>query len=247
MRADAKTLLLASAVIACLAYLYWAEWRHRTGAAVGVRSSVDGMVYRVHEGLTGGASEAADAIARLNATSLDLIEWFDRRHNRPGTLAAWGRTLPFSDPRRAAALDPARTNRIAGPPGSPSRAAMAKNMLERYDPDALVENSPNAPPGETSYVVGKGAEFALCLRDRDGHGLIENMHLVGFVKLHELTHVAVDVQQHPPEFWQAFKSVLQEAAAAGLHSPFDYRLQPADYCGLHVDYNPFYDNGLTAA
>lgn len=180
-----------------------------------VRSTVDGLPYRVHPA-HGGGEAAADVLAELNRRAVALM-----RHLRKKYL------------------------RRAGAP--PARAAAARRLLARYNPDNLTENSPRDPGGDTSYTIDKGAVLALCLRAKTpGAAPIHDLELLTFVNVHELAHIAVDVHDHPPEFWRVFKFLLLEATAAGVMRGVDYARRPARYCGVVVDYNPMYDAGLKA-
>lgn len=116
------------------------------------------------------------------------------------------------------------------------------NLLARYNPDNLVENSPLDPSGDTAYSLDKGRVIAICLRDKKTLQF-EDLEILTFVTIHEMTHVAVDAVDHPPEFWAAFKFLLIEAEKTGYISP-DYRQLPDKYCGLLVDYNPRYDHTI---
>jgi hypothetical protein len=179
-------------------------------------AAFDGQRYRVHApprpGAT-GAGEAADTLAAINSRVIDVMRALKRRY-----------------PRRGAA-----------PGASPRHAAVAR-LLARYDPGALVENSPLDASGDTSFCVDKGAVLALCLRDRDpAGGDLHDLDLLTFVALHEVTHVAIDAADHPPEFWATFKWVLLEAEAAGVYTSPDLAAAPRTYCGLPVDYNPRWD------
>ena len=187
----------------------------------------DGMTYRVHAELA-NAQGAADSLATLNARTTDLMRWLRRRYGSA-----------------AAARD------------SPARAAAVSNLLRRYNPDNLAENSPLDPTGDRSDCLDKGAVIALCLRSRgparhvDGQtahappaGALHDIDTLTFVTLHELAHAAIDDIDHPPRFWSTFKFLLNEAALAGIYRSPDYSAAPIDYCGVHVSYNPALDPGL---
>jgi hypothetical protein len=46
---------------------------------------------------------------------------------------------------------------------------------------------------------------------------------------------------HKQEFWQNFKFVLENAKAAGIYHPVDYKKNPKEYCGMEINDNPYYD------
>lgn len=124
--------------------------------------------------------------------------------------------------------------------GRGPRAEAAARLRRRYDPDRLAENAPGARNGETAYALNKGELLALCLRDART-GALHPEGLLFFVYLHELAHLAAEVEGHPPEFWATFRWLLEEAEAAGVYESPDFAAAPSRYCGVEVDYNPRWD------
>lgn len=124
----------------------------------------------------------------------------------------------------------------------PEKAKQVQNILKRYNPDKLVENSPKIE-GESSYTLDKGALVAMCLRDKKSFD-VHDFDTIMFVYLHELAHLATDVVQHEVGFWRTFKWLLGEAEEAGVYTNVDFKKTPMDYCGHHVNYSPYYDNSL---
>jgi hypothetical protein len=121
---------------------------------------------------------------------------------------------------------------------------VATRLLTLYSPDSIIENVPVGTVN-TSYVEDKGKVFALCLREkRSGKNDFENDDIVFFVTLHELTHIANESWGHDRSFWRDFKVLLHEAEKGGFYHPVNYQNNPGDYCGLHVDYNPYYDSNI---
>jgi hypothetical protein len=179
-------------------------------------SKIDGLNYRVHEGHL-KAQEAADRMALLNDRVIALLRHLRTRYWKNGE---------------------------AGP--YPKRRAAVARLLARYNPDNLVENSPRNPGGESSYVENKGAIVAICLREKGEAGDLHNLEVLTFVTLHEMAHIAVDVKDHPQEFWEAFRFLLEEAEAAGIYTGPDYGKRPVRYCGVLVDYSPRWDQTLEA-
>ena len=116
-----------------------------------------------------------------------------------------------------------------------------KRLLDNYNPDVIMENSPKNKTGDTAYVVGKGNEFRMCIRSAYGYNPIHRDDLLTFVHLHELAHIASISYDHNYEFWHNFKWLLHRAEEAGVYTPVNYKNQPFEYCGLYVDYNPYYD------
>ncbi len=186
-------------------------------------SSVDATPYQVHL-RHANPDLAADALAEINRRITRLLRELRRKYLR---------------------------GRVGQ--GHGGRAAATRRLLALYNPDNLAENSPRDPEGDTSYTVDKGAILALCLRERERHGggdhsphNLHNLNTVMFVVVHELTHIAVEVLDHPRQFWEAFKFLLRDAANIGILLPVPYGRFPERYCGITIDYNPFYDAQLDA-
>jgi len=126
--------------------------------------------------------------------------------------------------------------------GNPKLKYMVKNLLNNYNPDSITENAPKDLK-YTSFVEDKGVVFSLCLREKiSGKNLIHDKSILQFVVMHEMSHMASDVIGHEDmEFWSNFKVIIQNAEEAGLYTPVDYSQYPTPYCGLKVDYNPYFD------
>lgn len=123
------------------------------------------------------------------------------------------------------------------------RKNMTRNMITRYDPSNITEHAPKTT-SNTSYVYGKGKQISFCLRDREsGKNMLHPFHLLYFVNLHELSHIAGTSYDtgHSKTFWRDFRILLQEAQEAGLYFSSDYKNNPVNYCGIVIDYNPLYD------
>jgi hypothetical protein len=213
--------LATAIVLVAVAIYYVALWalrrleRFTVEQTEPVTSKVDGMPYRVH-GRHSAPQEAADALARLNGQIIDLMRHLRARYVRGSDGVAY-----------------------------PERREAALRLLERYNPDNLAENSPRDPTGDTSYCLDKGAVVAICLRERGStEQLIHDQGTLTFVTLHEMAHIAVDVKDHPTEFWAAFKFLLEEAEEMGLYRSPDYVKKPVTYCGVLVNYNPRLDPNL---
>lgn len=121
---------------------------------------------------------------------------------------------------------------------------ITQNLINNYNPDVLKENNPH-DTNNTSYVLAKGRSIAFCLREKDtGQNLIEDENMLNFVNIHEISHLAMSYHdpEHGTEFWSTFRLLLKEAALAGLYKPIDWSKYPKNYCGMKVNYNPFFDN-----
>lgn len=118
-------------------------------------------------------------------------------------------------------------------------------LMAQYDPQAMIENSPHNfdIPRTTSYTVNKGDYMAICTRSLETDN-IEDIHTLEFVVLHELAHVITDTWGHETPFWVNFKWILKEANDAGIHKPKNYSKYPVRYCGMEVNYNPFFDDAV---
>ena len=191
------------------------------GRTVAVKSGLDGAPYRVHLAHANPGT-AADTMAALNSRVTGLLRHLRRKYLR----SSYGEEHP-------------------------RRRRLAANLLARYNPDNLTENSPKDPDGDTSYTVSKGAVLALCLRenDRGGPRMLPavgryGFHAFGtltFVTFHELTHIGIDSMDHPNEFWSAFKLLLAEGEEGGILYSQNFAREPTRYCGMWVDYNPLFD------
>lgn len=122
---------------------------------------------------------------------------------------------------------------------------ITNNLLANYNPDNITENDPK-DLSLTSFVEDKGKVFALCLRDKkSGTNAILDKNILEFVAMHEMGHMATDKIGHDHlDFWMNFKIIIDAAVNAGLHTPVNYEKTPVNYCGLNVDYNPYFDNEI---
>ena len=120
---------------------------------------------------------------------------------------------------------------------------LAERLSKRYR-NNLQENYSD-DPNNTSYTENKGDKIALCLREKiTGGDRLHHQHLLEYVNLHELAHIASEGYGHENEFWSNFAFILKSAKAAGLHNPVNYNKYPVNYCGLDVEYNPYFDQNL---
>jgi WLM domain len=124
--------------------------------------------------------------------------------------------------------------------------AHIEHLLRGYNYEVVYENDPTTSKN-TSYTISKGAAMHLCLRHKDNPDGIIDEHTLFFVLLHEVAHIANYASiGHMPEFWEVFKFILGEAREAGVHEPADYSKAPVMYCGLHVDYSPYWDPAVAS-
>jgi len=115
-----------------------------------------------------------------------------------------------------------------------------KFLLSNYNPDMIIENSPNNIAGSTSYTKNKGEVLAICLRKRKDGDKFEDINTLTFVIIHEIAHMATKIYGHTREFWENFAFLLKEAVSIGLYVPVNYRKHPVNYCGLLINSSPLY-------
>ena len=124
-----------------------------------------------------------------------------------------------------------------------NRSSIVRRILMNYNYEKLFENIPTGKNG-TSFTTNKGDKLHLCIRTKDNPGIFEDKNSIIFVAVHELAHMGNIYWGHNNDFWAIFKFLLAEAISIGLYIPIDYGLNPIKYCGLAVDYNPYFDDQL---
>ena len=184
-------------------------------------SMVDGYKYRVHQSFI-DYDKAVDKLAIINNCMVQLLDSLKFRYLINKNMDE-----------------------------TPRRIGMIKTLLKKYNPDNLVENSPEDPSGDTSYSIDKGKTIALCLRDRGQYLSLHQLNDLIFVTIHELTHIAIPELNHPKEFWASFKFLLIEAEIAKIHiynninyRNINYQKYPIIYCGLKLNSNPRFDDSI---
>ena len=112
-------------------------------------------------------------------------------------------------------------------------------LVEGFNPKKISETLPTSEL--TAYSENKGEKIAFCLNTtKEGDKLID-INTLTFVALHELSHIMTESVGHKQDFWQNFKFLLENAKAANIYQPVDYKKQPREYCGLKINDNPYYD------
>jgi len=106
------------------------------------------------------------------------------------------------------------------------------NILQRYNPDNLIESSPHNWRGDTSYTIGKGEILALCVKNKNN--TIVDTNTLMYVMIHELAHLAIDDVNHTPKFWDTFKELLS-ITPMEYYIPTDYKENPVPYCGMVIN------------
>ena len=125
---------------------------------------------------------------------------------------------------------------------------LARNLKARYrGRERLVETDPDNRDGDTSYTVDKGWLLAMCVRtskSKDSDSF-HNLNVLKFVLIHEMAHIAANVQDHPVRFWEVFKWLLGNARDAGLYDYHNFHKDPIRYCDrLLITYTPLDDGEL---
>ncbi len=111
-----------------------------------------------------------------------------------------------------------------------------KVMIERFNPDNLVEN--DLDDNSTSYSENKGEKIVVCLRDKTpGFPLVDD-NTVMFVILHEMAHLMTTTIGHNPEFWSNFRRLLHDACGLGIYTEVNYTKNPTQYCGMTITDTP---------
>jgi len=114
-----------------------------------------------------------------------------------------------------------------------------KRLVLRFNPTKISEILPTSE--HTAYTENKGEKLAFCLNTtKNGNKLID-INTLTFVALHELAHVMTKTEEHTEEYWTNFKFLLQNAKAAHIYNPVDYKKNPQQYCGMNITDNPYYD------
>jgi hypothetical protein len=121
---------------------------------------------------------------------------------------------------------------------NPYVKGVVERVLRNWNPEVLYESPPTL--STTSYTIAKGEKTVFCLRDKEKQSLHQLDDML-YVALHELSHMGDLKWGHNYTFWEVFKFILTEAKSAGIYEPIDYSQEPITYCGLRVNYNPYFD------
>ena len=202
---------ILSLVIVILILIIVINFSGTEGFLVSKKSAFDNKNYKVYGGVDDYA-EASVIMSKLNKFGNDLIDEMEKSFLKEKNKTK--RDLELGK-------------------------KLTFNLLSRYNYESLQETVPGN--GETSFSFKKGKVISLCLR-KPSNMKTHDLEILKFVFLHELAHVATrDYIGHSEPFWKNFAFLLKFAEERGLIKPEDYRKTPQKYCGLTVDYNPFYD------
>jgi hypothetical protein len=114
-----------------------------------------------------------------------------------------------------------------------------QRMVQKFNPTKICETLPTSE--YTAYSEHKGEKLAFCLNKKKNESKLIDLNTLTFVAIHELAHVMTISEDHEQEFWQNFKFLLEQAKAAKIYEPIDYKKNPEPYCGMDISDNPYYD------
>jgi hypothetical protein len=113
-------------------------------------------------------------------------------------------------------------------------------LVSGFNPKKVIETLPTS--SYTAYSENKGQKVAFCLnRSKNNNDDLIDENTLTFVAIHELSHIMTKSIGHKSDFWENFKFLLENAKAAGIHNPVDYKSAPQEYCGMKIHDNPYYD------
>ena len=114
-----------------------------------------------------------------------------------------------------------------------------QRMVQKFNPTKISETLPTSE--YTAYSENKGEKLAFCLNTQKNGGKLIDINTLTFVAIHELAHIMTISEGHKQEFWQNFKFLLEQAKAANIYDPVNYKKNPESYCGMDITDNPYYD------
>jgi hypothetical protein len=114
-----------------------------------------------------------------------------------------------------------------------------ERLVKNFNPQKISETLPNSEL--TAYSENKGEKIAFCLSKTKESTTLIDVNTLTFVAIHELSHVMTKSVGHKQEFWQNFKFLLENAKAANIYVPVDYKKKPQNYCGMTITDSPYYD------
>tara|TARA_R110002072_G_scaffold22_6_gene136 strand:+ start:1649 stop:2242 length:594 start_codon:yes stop_codon:yes gene_type:complete len=114
-----------------------------------------------------------------------------------------------------------------------------KLLVKNFNPKKITETLPTSK--YTAYSENKGEKLAFCLNNKKNGNKLIDMNTLMYVALHEISHIATKSVGHTDEFWQNFKFFIEQAAVINIYKPIDYKKTPAQYCGMDITDNPYFD------
>jgi hypothetical protein len=120
-----------------------------------------------------------------------------------------------------------------------SKDERVHRLVQKFNPTKISETLPTSE--YTAYSENKGEKLAFCLNKEKGGTRLIDINTLTFVAIHELAHIMTESEGHKQEFWANFKFLLEQAKAANIYNPVDYKKNPEPYCGMDITDNPYYD------
>jgi len=114
-----------------------------------------------------------------------------------------------------------------------------ERLVKNFNPQKISETLPNSEL--TAYSENKGEKIAFCLSKTKESTTLIDINTLTFVSIHELSHVMTKSVGHKQDFWKNFKFLLENAKAANIYVPVDYKKKPQNYCGMTITDSPYYD------
>jgi hypothetical protein len=114
-----------------------------------------------------------------------------------------------------------------------------KRLVNGFNPQKISETLPTSTM--TAYSENKGEKIAFCLNKTKNTATLIDVNTLTFVAIHEMAHIMSKSIGHKQEFWQHFKFLLENAVAAGIYIPVDYKKEKQSYCGMNITDNPLFD------
>ena len=112
-------------------------------------------------------------------------------------------------------------------------------LVKGFNPKSINETLPTSEL--TAYSENKGEKLAFCLNTTKTGDKLIDIDTLTFVAIHELSHIMTTSIGHKQDFWQNFKFLLENAKAAKIYEPVNYKKEPKEYCGMKISDNPYYD------
>ena len=114
-----------------------------------------------------------------------------------------------------------------------------KRLVSGFNPKSISETLPTSEL--TAYSENKGEKIAFCLNTKKQGDKLIDLDTLTFVAIHELSHIITSSVGHKQDFWNNFKFLLENAKAAHIYEPVNYKKEPKEYCGMTIKDNPYYD------
>ena len=224
--------LLGVLICMCMFYIYTHNYS-RVYVVAGMR---EWSVIRSYD----NSNEAAELLNSVNVTMIMFFRYIKNKYHIDQT----DDINENVDQTNAQTSDQTNAQTSDQTNAQTDAQMIVQNILINYNPDTFYENDPRYT-SETSYTVNKGDSMYVCLRQKDDPTKLMDKDTTLFVMLHEVAHIGnYNGWGHDDRYWTVFKFILQEAVAAGIYTPIDYALQPKNYCGLKITYQPIDDKTL---